>query len=517
MRQIGYSQRRKPKLPKRATLSNERSNAFITQETDSRERQSSPGHIEAPATRYAVCPVCSLAHPLAKCKIFIEKDFEERLQVMRKAQLCHNCFKYGHIAVGCLARSTCEVQGCKRRHHTLLHPPPSQQSVENRTRVSVEQGTQVSNGTLLSSGQTNSTSTGGGKVCLRVVPVKVRSRDADKVVETYALLDSGSDISLCDKTLARELGVRGQEKTFFLTTQEREDSPRVGREISLTVESLDGTDKVEVKRLWTVDRLNASRRSIPSEQDTRQWPHLEDIKLQSISEKEVRLIVGTNAPEAFWVLEERRGNRGEPYAIRTPLGWTLMGPVGRIDCQERHLNVNFVRLVESARKDCLMQQVERFWAIENYGLAGDSNVCMSVEDKKALAIMERSVKLDQGHYQVALPWRQYPPFLPYNRPMAERRLQVLKRRFLQDEKLFESYKTTMEEYIAKGHARKVPCNEVHVDDKRPLWYLPHHPVLNKPGKTRVVFDCAAKYGGTSLNDQLLTGPDLTNSIVDEIS
>ena len=433
--------------------------------------------------------------------------------MMRKAQLCHNCFKYGHIAVGCLARSTCEVQGCKRRHHTLLHPPPSQQSVENRTRVSVEQGTQVSNGTLLSSGQTNSTSTGGGKVCLRVVPVKVRSRDADKVVETYALLDSGSDISLCDKTLARELGVRGQEKTFFLTTQEREDSPRVGREISLTVESLDGTDKVEVKRLWTVDRLNASRRSIPSEQDTRQWPHLEDIKLQSISEKEVRLIVGTNAPEAFWVLEERRGNRGEPYAIRTPLGWTLMGPVGRIDCQERHLNVNFVRLVESARKDCLMQQVERFWAIENYGLAGDSNVCMSVEDKKALAIMERSVKLDQGHYQVALPWRQYPPFLPYNRPMAERRLQVLKRRFLQDEKLFESYKTTMEEYIAKGHARKVPCNEVHVDDKRPLWYLPHHPVLNKPGKTRVVFDCAAKYGGTSLNDQLLTGPDLTNSIV----
>ena len=161
---------------------------------------------------------------------FVEKRLEERLQVMRKAQLCHNCFKCGHIAVGCLARSTCEVQGCKRRHHTLLHPPPSQQSVENRTRVSVEQGTQVSNGTPLSSGQTNSTSTGGGKVCLRVVPVKVRSRDADKVVETYALLDSGSDISLCDKTLARELGVRGQEKTFFLTTQEREDSPRVGHD-----------------------------------------------------------------------------------------------------------------------------------------------------------------------------------------------------------------------------------------------------------------------------------------------
>ena len=34
----------------------------------------------------------------------------------------------------------------------------------------------------------------GGKVCLRVVLVKVRSRNANKAVETYPLLDSGSDI-----------------------------------------------------------------------------------------------------------------------------------------------------------------------------------------------------------------------------------------------------------------------------------------------------------------------------------
>lgn len=66
----------------------------------------------------------------------------------------------------------------------------------------------------------------------------------------------------------------------------------------------------------------------------------------------------------------------------------------------------------------------------------------------------------------------------------------------------------------KGHAKRVPENELIVEEK-PLWYLPHHLVFNpkKPGKTRVVFNCTSKFGGMSLNNQLLSGPDVTNSIV----
>lgn len=47
------------------------------------------------------------------------------------------------------------------------------------------------------------------------------------------------------------------------------------------------------------------------------------------------------------------------------------------------------------------------------------------------------------------------------------------------------------------------------------WYLPHHAALNpnKPGKVRVVFDVASKFHSVSLNDKLLTGPDLLNNLV----
>ena len=63
--------------------------------------------------------------------------------------------------------------------------------------------------------------------------MKVRSRDSNKEVMTYALLDNGSDIALCAKGLAAKLGIQGEQKTFYLTTQERQDSPKFGQELSL--------------------------------------------------------------------------------------------------------------------------------------------------------------------------------------------------------------------------------------------------------------------------------------------
>ena len=101
--------------------------------------------------------------------------------------------------------------------------------------------------------------------------------------------------------------------------------------------------------------------------------------------------------------------------------------------------------------------------------------------------------------------------------MVERRAALLKKRLLKDKDLFSKYNATMNEYIQEGHAERVPTDELQPGD-RPVWYLPHHPVHPvthplKPEKVRVVFDCAAQFAHTSLNRQLLQGPDLTNNIV----
>ena len=62
---------------------------------------------------------------------------------------------------------------------------------------------------------------------------------------------------------------------------------------------------------------------------------------------------------------------------------------------------------------------------------------MSVEDERTLIIIEGSVKKVSAHYQIALPWRQHPSYLPNNRVLAEQRLYLLKKKFLRDRVLWK--------------------------------------------------------------------------------
>ena len=68
----------------------------------------------------------------------------------------------------------------------------------------------------------------------------------------------------------------------------------------------------------------------------------------------------------------------------------------------------------------------------------------------------------------------------------------------------------MEELAEKGCARK--CDDKGPDGK--TWYVPHQGVLNKnKGKMRVAFDFSSQYKETSINENLLSQPDLTNQLV----
>ena len=85
---------------------------------------------------------------------------------------------------------------------------------------------------------------------------------------------------------------------------------------------------------------------------------------------------------------------------------------------------------------------------------------------------------------------------------------------IQNHQYRNDYVAFINEIINKGYVEKVPQKILKTDPGK-AWYIPHYGMYHpkKPDKIRVVFDCSAKFAWTSLNDQLLQGPDLTNSLV----
>ena len=113
-----------------------------------------------------------------------------------------------------------------------------------------------------------------------------------------------------------------------------------------------------------------------------------------------------------------------------------------------------------------------------------------------------------------MPFRDDKVWFPNNAQQCLQRLNSLKGKFLKNPEFKTDYLEFMSKIIGKGYAEQVPPQQVNRNDGR-VWYLPHHGIYHpkKPEKIRVVFDCSAKFIGTSLNEQLLQGPNLANNLL----
>ena len=228
---------------------------------------------------------------------------------------------YAKGCAGCAVRGACDRSGCQKKHHSLLHPP-----VETSERREGEGSLTASQGSVnvLKGGERPSEK----RVGLRVVPVRVQGCGNSRIAETYALLDDGCDVSLCDPQLLEQLGLSWVQHQFTLSTLNKEDHEQSGREVTLQVTSVDATGSISLPRVWSGDKIPVSEGSFPVPDDVKHWSHLSDIDLPHIDGRKVMLLIGGDCPDVFSVLDERRGTGNEPYAVKFPLGWTLLGPVG---------------------------------------------------------------------------------------------------------------------------------------------------------------------------------------------
>ena len=492
---------------------------FGTPKGSSFATKTEPNQRTTPRPSNVRCQLCNQEHKLFQCAEFRRKSLKERLQFVRMKGLCDNCLTRGHLAKTCEMPSFCRVKGCDFKHSTFLHP----QSNANEQKDDTTKPTQSAKPERKSEDRPDETIVQSAYVnigenphrrksrplqvtSLAIVPVKVKAKGSSTTIETYAFLDGGSNTTFCTENLLNQLNATGRKTMLSLTTMAQEDSPIESSIVNLEVFDLNQENFIDLPTVFSTAKLPVSKENMASQQDVEKWSHLEGIEIPKI-DAEVNLLIGSDVPQALEPLEIKRGQKGEPYATRTTLGWVVNGPLGRTGSAPR--SASFI----SADVQ-LNEQFEKFCNMEFNDSTFSNKTSMSQEDRRALEIMNQTVKLKEGHYEVALPWRHYPPDLPNNKSLADHRLNLLKRRLTKDTSLHEKYTGFMDDLLRKGYAGKVPTEHLK-GPSTPVWYLPHHPVFHpqKPDKVRVVFDCSAKCRGTSLNDHLLQGPDLTNTLV----
>ncbi|XP_038131095.1 uncharacterized protein LOC119776626 [Cyprinodon tularosa] len=452
------------------------------------------------------CLKCSEHHFLNQCPSFRSLTVPERLSFVKEKNLCQNCFMMGHSAQICTRNWVCNVPGCGQKHNKWLHP-----NLTNRQITTADQDSTDDNKTTQQTQPATSPNVtcgfagaANGKVCLPIVPVVVRGKATNISSVTYALLDPGANTSLVSEELTKKLKVRGKPARLDLDTVGGSREGICTQSVDLEIDSLYDGNIYTLNGVRTLKKLNIGLSCLATPDEAAKWDHLMDIPIPSIKSNDVHLVIGQDAPRLLRAEKYRVGGDNDPYATRTVLGWAINGP---IDYKEGRKSKAFF-----LKSDQILQtQVEKFWKLDDP--TQEHN--LSINDHKVIKLWENSLSKEGSHYVLDIPFKKETVTLPNNINLATRRLQLLERRLVKDPDLKEKYVKAMKSTIDKGYAEEVPALSLERNDGK-VWYLPHHPVTHprKPGKVRVVFDCAAKYDGLSLNDTIHQGPDLTNKLID---
>ena len=481
---------------------------------DQGDRRSALRETQSASDTSARCVVCGESHKLFACQQFKSLGVSERIATVKRHKLCFNCLTAGHVAKDCGLRRTCSVDGCNKRHTKFLHPvqgnttsPRTSEPPAQSTSTPPREVAHLTSSTYSSTSVTSGI--GAGTIALPVIPVIIMNPASRHCVSTYALLDSGSTSSFIVKNLVREIGLPEESRSLTLTTIEGTTHIETTM-VNIEVADVDRQTTIKMSNVCTKESLPVDIRCLASVEDVSQWPHLKNVKLPRLHGlSEVGLLIGQDTPHAltpFEVVPCAAGTHGL-YATRTALGWTLNGPL-RGQGGNYTANVNFTQSSSPVEI-----QLENLWTLESVpDVTGDKQ--LSTEDKRTLELWGQSIQLNDGHYELPIPFRQRPPVLANNREMALCRLQSLRTKLQRNTELYDQYCASMTDMIDKNYAELVE-NDRSADDTQLQWYLPHHAVqnVNKPGKSRVVFDCSARYGGTSLNENVMSGPDLTNRMI----
>ncbi|XP_028996228.1 uncharacterized protein LOC114849211 isoform X1 [Betta splendens] len=493
------------------------------------------------------CPIHKKPHPLKKCKLFRDKPIEERQAYLKEHRICYRCCgSVQHMARDCRAVVKC-TECSSSKHTSALHPGPA--PAPKSTELESEEQRDSSPSVISKCTEVCGLS-GSSRSCSKICLAKVYPKGKkEKAVKMYAVIDEQSNGSLAKSEFFNLFEIEARPTPYTLKTCSGKAQALGRRALNFHIESMDGKLNIQLPPLIECDSVPDDRTEIPSPEIAHHHPHLLPVvdKIQPVDQHApILLLLGRDILRLHKVREQINGPSNAPYAQRLDLGWVIVGEVclGKAH-RSAEVSVYRTHTIDNGRESYFKPCQSFIDVKENYGLKPqrhipsaanhvdtttivhdtdnlgksvfdrskcDDKLALSVDDKTFLNLMASEVYQNKENSWVApLPFRYPRQRLPDNREQALKRLHSLRKTLEKKPKMKNHYIQFMQGMLDNDQAEAAPP----LPQGKEHWYLPtfgvYHP--QKPDQIRVVFDSSAECDGASLNRMLLSGPNLTNTLL----
>ncbi|KAK7918811.1 hypothetical protein WMY93_010095 [Mugilogobius chulae] len=397
------------------------------------------------------CPFCNnKEHYLNFCPDFKKLSTGEIKKWIQEGDRCCKCGR-NHKATACTLKRPCKT--CKEIHLTVLHDTIQELSqkvlmVSNqKSTVYIEKPRSPQ------------------RVLLKIV--KVLLQHGGRTLETFAVLDDGSERSIILPQAVEQLQLPKHPETLHLRTVQQEVKELKGSSVSLHVSPIFKPSKQFcIENAFTSTSLSLSEHTYPVAALQRRYEHLKGLPLSPIHRAQPLLLIGSDMPHLL----------------------TSTQP-----CEQAHL-VSCLHIATESSYTELFKNVERLWHIDTLPYTTSERVSVDNVPRYATPLLRR-----QPVTALCAPPDAVMPSL-----------RSIERRLTKDPARAASYCKEMDKLVQAGYVAEVPAEEASKSTES--WYVPHH-MVHHNGKDRVVFNCSFSYNGQSLNDYLLPGPTLGPTMI----
>ncbi|XP_062540966.1 uncharacterized protein LOC134209009 [Armigeres subalbatus] len=435
-----------------------------------------------------LCSYCeSSGHQILQCMSFKSLNQEERWKAVRQKNLCRSCL-IPHRKWPCRSKKECGKNNCTSKHHSLLH------ETQKTHHQSASKTTTNTGGSSHVAHQNHHFEQSYS--LFRYIPVTISGNGNQ--VNVFAFLDEGSSTTMIETGVTDLLGVDGPTEPLWLTwTGEITREEKESQIISIKIAGVGMKMKFTIGNVRTVQELKLPEQSFCYETMAKQYPHLKRLPIEGYENVTPRMIIGIEHVRLLTSQRLREGNGDGPVAVKTRLGWSVFGRQTEAERTVERVNLHHTDMFSNR---ALHDAMKQFFLVE------ESAVTTKIEaeaDVRALNLLEQTTVLKDGRFETGLLWKVDNPSLPNSYPMALQRLKSLERKLERDPSLRQRVKQQVDGYVEKDYAHKASKKELETTKPNQTWYLPLGVVENpkKPGKTRLIWDAAAKVQGEAAVEQ----------------